>query len=556
VFLTFAYTPILARIIHVPADSSTIQSGINGAADGDTVLVARGHYYERINFYGKAILVASNFIFDSDTTTIDSTIIDADTLILGVADTGSVVVFVSGEDSTSIIQGFTMQNGIGTLTTPGGAIYYRYGGGIYCNFSSPTIKNNVIAKNYTIFTLYRGGQGGGISCLHSFCIISNNIISKNDGSFGGGIHCWKAFPYIINNTITENSSGMGGGIGFNSSSPVINNNIISENSASDEGGGIHCQWQSAPIICNNIIIGNSGSGYGGGIDCWWDCGGLISNNIIADNSAAQGGGIRCSEASPTIINNTIIRNSSNGSGSGIICEYKSYPVITNNIISNNLNGVGLCCTGLQFTISNNDFWNNTDSNFINCKMGIGDTTWGTNINGIPCDSFYNILIDPLFGDTLNDFHLKEGSPCIDAGDNSVAPDSDLDGNTRIVDGNEDDSAVVDLGAYEYQPSVGIAEELKTFSTGDFVIFQNYPNPFNPQTTIEYYLPRSGWVNLAIYNVLGQKIKVLVNDFQTKGKKSITWDGKDQKGKMVATGIYYYRLRTSDYIDSKKMLLIK
>ncbi|MGB2696542.1 MAG: T9SS type A sorting domain-containing protein [Candidatus Zixiibacteriota bacterium] len=91
---------------------------------------------------------------------------------------------------------------------------------------------------------------------------------------------------------------------------------------------------------------------------------------------------------------------------------------------------------------------------------------------------------------------------------------------------------------------------------DFVVFQNYPNPFNPQTVIEYYLPRSTRVNLTIYNVLGRKIKVLVNNFQTKGIKSITWDGKDQKGRMVATGIYFYRLETTDYAESKKMLLIK
>ena len=67
-----------AKIIHVPNDSSTIQAGINGASGGDTVLVSKGLYYERINFLGKGILVASNFIFDQDTNTIDSTIIDAD----------------------------------------------------------------------------------------------------------------------------------------------------------------------------------------------------------------------------------------------------------------------------------------------------------------------------------------------------------------------------------------------------------------------------------------------------------------------------------------------
>jgi len=102
-----------ATIINVPADYDTIQVAINASADGDTVLVADGHYYERINFYGKGILLTSEFMLDGDTIHIQNTIIDADTLVLGVAATGSVVCFVNGEDSTSVIQGFTLQNGIG-----------------------------------------------------------------------------------------------------------------------------------------------------------------------------------------------------------------------------------------------------------------------------------------------------------------------------------------------------------------------------------------------------------------------------------------------------------
>jgi parallel beta-helix repeat protein len=488
-FLTFVSTSSSARIINVPADSSTIQSGINGASDGDTVLVARGHYYERINFYGKAILVASNYIFDNDTTTIDSTIIDADTLILGVADTGSVVVFVSSEDSTSIIQGFTLQNGIGT---PYHGSLTIHGGGIYCEASTPTISYNIITLN-----------------------------------INSGICCYKASPIIRNNNIIKNQCGAGGGICvLFSSLAIIRNNQIDQNSA-DFGGGIFCFYGANPTIINNIIKSNT---------AYYTCAGIYSTN-----------------SSPVIINNTIIRNS----GDGISSFHESYPTIFNNIISNNREGEGIVCDGGAYpTVLYNNVFSNTEGNFVGCPPGVGDTTWGANINGIPCDSFYNIIRDPLFVDTLNDFRLQEGSPCIDAGDNYAAPGSDLDGNPRIVDGNEDDSAVVDMGAYEYQPSVSITEEIKTFSTSDFVVFQNYPNPFNPKTTIEYYLPKSSWVNLTIYNVLGQKIKVLVNDFQTKGKKTIAWDGKDLKGRKVATGIYFYRLVTSDYVESKKMLLIK
>jgi hypothetical protein len=492
--LTLVSTSSSARIIHVPADSSTIQSGINGASDGDTVLVARGHYYERINFYGKAILVASNFIFDNDTTTIDSTIIDADTLVLEVADTGSVVVFVSGEDSTSTIEGFTIENGIGLLMGK----YVRGGGGIYCEASAPSI--------------------------------INNVISKNHADIGGGTYCVVCSPHIVNNTIIENASTVGGGIFCFASSPTISSNTIIQNCA-EYGGGIYCQYTSSPAINTNIIVNNS-------VDY-------------------TGGGISCNESSPDIANNTIIRNSADLHGGGIHCLVRSSPSVTNNVIANNLNGEGIYCEDESYpTISYSDFWNNPDGDFVGCLAGVGDTTWGTNINGIPCDSFYNIIRDPLFVDSLYDYHLQEDSPCIDAGDNSVAPDSDLDGNSRIVDGNKDDSAVVDIGAYEYQPLVGIAEDNLLFSASDFVVFQNYPNPFNPQTTIEYYLPKPAWVNLTIYNILGRKINTLVNDLQSKGKKSVIWDGKNQHGEKIGTGVYFYRLQAFDYVESKKMVIIK
>jgi hypothetical protein len=141
----FLFLQAEAKIINVPADSSTIQTGINGAVNGDTVLVADGHYWERITFDGKAIVVASAFIQDSDTMHIQNTVIDADTSVLGVSDTGSVVRFVSVEDSTSLLIGFTVQNGTGCLTSDSGV--YR-GGGIYIsNGSSPKVSYCIIANN-------------------------------------------------------------------------------------------------------------------------------------------------------------------------------------------------------------------------------------------------------------------------------------------------------------------------------------------------------------------------------------------------------------------------
>ena len=108
-------TSLQASIINVPVDQPSIQAGINAASTGDTVLVAESVYYENINFMGKAITVASHFLIDGDTTHIDSTIIDGS--LPSHPDTGSVVLFVSGEDTNSILMGFSITNGT-MLETP------------------------------------------------------------------------------------------------------------------------------------------------------------------------------------------------------------------------------------------------------------------------------------------------------------------------------------------------------------------------------------------------------------------------------------------------------
>ena len=88
------------------------------------------------------------------------------------------------------------------------------------------------------------------------------------------------------------------------------------------------------------------------------------------------------------------------------------------------------------------------------------------------------------------------------------------------------------------------------------LYQNYPNPFNPSTTIEYFLPESSFVNISIFNSAGEEVTTLVNSFQSQGNKSVDWNGIDEKGNSVSSGIYFYRLKTNDIKLSRKMLLLK
>ncbi|NOZ63266.1 MAG: T9SS type A sorting domain-containing protein [Calditrichaeota bacterium] len=91
---------------------------------------------------------------------------------------------------------------------------------------------------------------------------------------------------------------------------------------------------------------------------------------------------------------------------------------------------------------------------------------------------------------------------------------------------------------------------------DFVVWQNYPNPFNPSTTIRFSVPELSRVSVKVYNMLGQEIATLMNKNQTPGAYKISWDGKDDSGKQVAGGIYFYRVEAGEFHKTMKMLVLR
>lgn len=91
---------------------------------------------------------------------------------------------------------------------------------------------------------------------------------------------------------------------------------------------------------------------------------------------------------------------------------------------------------------------------------------------------------------------------------------------------------------------------------DNALKQNVPNPFNPSTSIGYQLSRDGMVELAVYSVLGQKVRVLVDEFREAGFHTVVWDGTDNLGRKVASGVYGYRMSVTGVAHWRKMLLLK
>ena len=91
---------------------------------------------------------------------------------------------------------------------------------------------------------------------------------------------------------------------------------------------------------------------------------------------------------------------------------------------------------------------------------------------------------------------------------------------------------------------------------EYSISQNYPNPFNPITTLQYDLPEGSFVNVAIYDMLGNMVNTLVNANQSSGYKTVQWNATNNQGEPVSAGVYLYKIQAGDFVDTKKMILLK
>jgi hypothetical protein len=179
------YTCSSARVLRVPSEYPVIQNGINAAIDGDTVLVAPGTYTgpgnRGLDFLGRRITVISE-------TGSDETVIDCEQ-----GDRG--FYFHTGEDTASILEGFTITNGEVSGESSGG--------GIFCMYASPMIRDNVITNCYAYW-------GGGIGCVSASPIIIGNTIIDNEGERGGGFALLSASHATVTNNVIQSNTAIGG----------------------------------------------------------------------------------------------------------------------------------------------------------------------------------------------------------------------------------------------------------------------------------------------------------------------------------------------------------
>ncbi len=387
--------PTDAAILRVPGDHSTIQGAIEGAGDGDLVLVAPGTYYEHLDFLGKAITVKSEA--GSAATVIDG------------QGSGHVVRFGSNEGRDSLLEGFVIRNG-----------REWNGAGVQIERASPTLRSNVIRDN-------QGCSGVGIDVYFGSPLIEGN--------------------HIVGNVLNGCSGGMGGGIALGGSAHAeVRSNLIADN-MSDSGGGISLGSAGTPIIQNNVIVRNTARQLdGGGINTFNSTDALIVGNLIANNRTARrsGGGLHSSvpygERGPLLVNNTIVDNESAPGGSQVFLNgFTGRVTLVNNLVVAKPGQTAVTCdsySGERPAFQANDVFADPGAAY----GGICEDETGRN---------GNVSVDPGFLDrAATDYRLAPGSPVLDAGVlRPELPPHDLDG-PRVTDGNGDGVLAVDLGADE------------------------------------------------------------------------------------------------------------
>jgi len=378
----FAY----GKVIYVDdgqANFDNIQSGIDNAESGDTVLVAPGEYViaAPITFRGKAITVKSEAGRDETTIRMGT---PADT------NRGSVVIFENNETAASILDGFTITGGSGSWVPSHNT---WGGGGIFFDASSATVRNCAIVQN-------SAEHGGGVMVYSgsSTTFINCKVMQNTAKNVGGVMVIFESSTTLTNCIIKGNSAtgvtmyvdGFGGGLSCAYNSLLtLTNCSITGNSAGISSGGVFCGTDSSVTMTHCTITNNTSQRYCGVMECAHGSV-FLTNCLLARNTGAwNGGALGCvwSDSSMTISNCTIWGNKGGRSAGGVGCWHGSSVTVTNSIIWENTAPVGR-------EIEVRDFGSTLDIAYSNVAGGqnVVSVEGGSVLNW----GEGNIDVDPLF----------------------------------------------------------------------------------------------------------------------------------------------------------------
>jgi hypothetical protein len=455
---------------------------------------------------------------------------------------------------------------------------YTYNDGlVFMNNSDHNVIQNVIIINDD----NTRQSGSGFDCPSSNVapdsnIIQNNFVKKAGLSFyilkySGSVKA-KGNIFRGNHIGSETDSLIANGIYFAlCENTIIENNIIQNLKtqlldAHREQIGIIAIMGEGDIIRNNIIFnfratqGFTGSGillYGSTSILGND--NIAYNNMIYDiqSSSTQAdsrvAGIQVQyQNNPKIYYNSVYLEGAGANKLGSAGLYLSSHVtnadIKNNIFINTRDESPYCASAIydygsaNLTSDYNDlFYDNTNNN--NCLVKVGGTNYNTladwQATGKDLHSYVEMphFIEPYLeiDPTIPTYLESRGTPI-------AGIETDYNGDPRNV-------TTPDIGADEFDGIVGVEDE-EALPT-EYTLEQNYPNPFNPTTTFRYSIPQTSKVVIKVYDILGNEIAVLMDEEKTVGIYELTWDASS-----LPSGVYFYQLRAGEYVNTKKMLLIK
>jgi hypothetical protein len=469
-------------------------------------VVFMGHY--KLNVQGRLLAVGTQQ---------DSISFTADSIEIGWHGVRFINTPVANDTSKFVYCSFKY----GKANT--GSSWDRCGGAILIGTFNKVFISDCLFENNENYGDISTTGGAAIFLKYASPIITNCTFRSNQGTTDCSVLCANSFA-VISKSVFSNNSGPHGPIFCYYDSSTVLGNIISNNTTTRAGGGIFA-LTSHSIITNNIIFGNScfgGEGEGGGIKCWLGDKSIIINNTIAYNSAAHGG--------------------------GICCNNNSDAIFINNIIWGNTSPDGAQVNLLEAT---------SDPDFFFCDIQGGKEEFGGNGAGVNYTGQYenNIDSDPLFVDTTSsNFRLTDSSPCIGAGIDSIEVGSTMYycppfcfyGGSRP----NPVGSMPDIGACESPLGTSGVEDEESIPNA-FALQQNYPNPFNPVTNIQYAVSSRQFVKLTVYDVLGNEIATLADEYKPAGKYEVEFNAST-----LPSGVYFYQLKAGDFIQTRKMILLK
>ena len=487
------------------------------------------------------------------------------------------------------------------------------GGGIRCNNSHPTLMNVTITNNLA------SDEGGGMYCSGSNPSLVDVTIMDNLASAGGGMYCFHSSPSLENVTISGNSASYdGGGIYcYYHSSPSLVNVTISNNSASFDGGGIFCDVNSSPSLLNTIVSSNTGN-YGIYVDSgnpsitysdFYNQNGNFYgvNDSIGVNVTTNVNGDSCdayyniqedplfidpynsyyhlTENSPCIDagdpnspydpDSTIADMGAFYFDQSVVPDYEvvltpynppieipagggtfayNVQLINNTTVPHNFYAV------LFADMPNGNQYGPISPTPYLVQLPAGgtiDVDLTQNVPGNAPAGVYTFWSKIGTGydavmDSSGFTFTKLGTIQAEGTGDWIGYYSDYG-----VEMRENDLWTID-GIYreDGNPICGSMSVDENLIPDKFTLYQNYPNPFNPVTTIRYDLPEQSHVTLVIYDLLGREVKELVSGEVMSGYHKAVWDATDSFGRPVSAGIYLYRLESTEFTETKKLLLVK